>query len=682
MTANRRGKRFVRVYTPDVRPLFLLAAVFCAAGIARGRVTTAPALVDPTGLSEPDQLLLVETVRKAIEDAANRLAPRRPRYTPLVLRGRTARLRLALRSRGRLVCEYRTDAGPLLEIAAEGGTALGRELRRLPRADRRDPDRLGLEIEVCGQPDYLPARLTDEGRWTAELYASFAAGADGVGVELDDRTGWVTPGQIVAAGYSPDLALQHAEGRIRLSADEKRLRHCDVRYFRFPVAHLWQPPDERPVLLRSGVRLLAPEDVTAAVLDQALSELVDYLRYRRNRDGSFAYCYQPATDRYDDRNSATAQMAVLAALMEYARARPDPAAAEVARPLLTAALGNLRPLPDGGGKYDPRFGAAYVEFPGHEDKLGSAARLLLALAEEPLAPPTAPPNHLATRPAPTSGPARAATRAGAAADAAARLAAGLLSTQDERGQVGVRDPVAGLFAGSPELAAGTALLALARFDARTRSNRGDPVIESALRRAAGYYAERLASSHDLPAVAAHARALAAAYEQTRDANTGDAAFRLLDRLAAAQFTDPDGRRPELAGAIDLAGGAGMDIATADALAALCDGVNLSGLIGDAKRREQYHRAARRAARFVLQLRFRAEECYYVRSPRDVLGGYRTALWINSIPIDNGARALTGLARARRTLFGPWPAAPPAAGGGPPAAEPPVRNEPAAGRPGR
>lgn len=56
-----------------------------------------------------------------------------------------------------------------------------------------------------------------------------------------------------------------------------------------------------------------------------------------------------------------------------------------------------------------------------------------------------------------------------------------------------------------------------------------------------------------------------------------------------------------------------------------------------------------AARFVAQLTFDPYGCYYVRSPADVLGGVRTALWDNRVPIGPSAMSLLAITELQETL---------------------------------
>jgi hypothetical protein len=588
--------------------------------------TTEPDVLD---LSQQDIVLLADTARAAMESALNGRSAARPPYKPMTLRERKARLRMTARWSGRIVAETETGRGELLEVAVEGGAALGGALRESKNATNDQPERLGLEIEVFGPPEYLTAGLTKDNHWSPELYASFEPGIHAVGAELDRRRGWATPSVILASGFTPDLALEFAEQRLGLTAAERRERVAELRYFRFRTVHIWQPDArERPVRLRRGVLVVPHDAVTAAKLDATLDDLAGYMRYRRNRDGAFAYRYIPTTDRYDDRNNATAQMAALAALLDYARVRGDHNAVETAAPLLRATLHNLKPLPDAED-------ALYVEFTGQQDKLGTTAAYLLALIAA---------SHLANE--------RDVKAFALPPDIDAtmeRLANALLATQREDGGIGVADDPDAGGGTSADYAAGLALLALARLD--TEHSR--PRIESAIRSAARYYRAAPADSRDNAAAAIHARALAAAYRRLRDPQIGEPAFRLLERFTAAQVADPDGRRPELAGAIDLSAGRRLGIETADVLAALADGIELARWVGDERRAARYTEAARAAARFVLQLRFRKEECYYIRNTQDVLGAFRTSPWDASVPIDTCHRALTGLARAREALFGRW-----------------------------
>jgi hypothetical protein len=71
---------------------------------------------------------------------------------------------------------------------------------------------------------------------------------------------------------------------------------------------------------------------------------------------------------------------------------------------------------------------------------------------------------------------------------------------------------------------------------------------------------------------------------------------------------------------------------------------------DQARATRYENLIRKAMRFVLLWKFKPEECYYVRSERDVLGGIRTSLTDNELRLDGTAWGLGGLLSARDALF--------------------------------
>ena len=73
-------------------------------------------------------------------------------------------------------------------------------------------------------------------------------------------------------------------------------------------------------------------------------------------------------------------------------------------------------------------------------------------------------------------------------------------------------------------------------------------------------------------------------------------------------------------------------------------------MGSAKRAERYETVVREAARFVMQLQVRQEEAYFMRSPRDAVGGIRTTPALNLLRIDHCQHALIGLIKARQVLF--------------------------------
>lgn len=205
-------------------------------------------------------------------------------------------------------------------------------------------------------------------------------------------------------------------------------------------------------------------------------------------------------------------------------------------------------------------------------------------------------------------------------------------------------------------AAGRLVGALAEWAVR----HPDPRIETVLQRAFPYYrkkvelldqgeARREASAM---AAAALARGFSAAYRITNDAKMSDFVFGLLDQFAALQLDAENCPWPELRGAINVRKRGAVGVDTAWYCCALADGAILADRVGDRRRARRYRASVRSATRFILQLQFSEDGCYYVRSRPDVLGGVRTAPWDCTLRIDHCAESLLALMKARRTLFGP------------------------------
>ena len=154
------------------------------------------------------------------------------------------------------------------------------------------------------------------------------------------------------------------------------------------------------------------------------------------------------------------------------------------------------------------------------------------------------------------------------------------------------------------------------------------------------------------ACAALVRAFASGYARTNSAEMSDFAFGLVDQFVGLQLNRENCPWPELRGAVNVRRRGAVGADTASYLTALADGLALAQRVGDEARLKRYRESVRSAARFVMQLEVRQPGCFYIRSPRDVLGGIRTALWDNQIRIDHCAEALLALIRAREVLFGP------------------------------
>ncbi len=635
---------------------------------ARSRLTetttTRPAASLPQ-ISYPDLVLLVKTARRAFEDQINNLPERGPSYRPPDLKGLKAVIHLTLRAHGAVRAEVETRRLDVVDAALAAGTMLGRQALDKKLDLPHGGDDLGLEFEMLGPPDYLDATNDPGGTWSDLLLHSFEPAVEGIGVEFRGQRAWTRPSEVISHNYTPDLTLQAAESAIGLQHTHKLRFPREVRYFRFRAHHLWQPAARLlPVPLLRGATLVSPESLGPEVLDQAIRRMGTYLQHRQKNDGWFPHAFLPTLDRYGEGNSARVQLHAIHGLAAYGVwSGEDDAVAGLAR-ALRAAGQFLRPMSAGEPTDEadlelPETGLA-LWIPGHGDHLEISARLLMAMAE------------------PTSGPRSEPRPSGSGAsqsDPVQRdpaleawfdgLTNGLLAAQLADGRLRMAFQPAP--EGEPERvsAAGWALLALARAD----PSMTDPRIERALHRALSHYRTRPQAQEDPLAAAALTRAFARAYGWTNDARASSFVFDLLDRLVQLQVTAEACPWPELHGAFNVRRPGAIGVDTATYLLALADGLALAQRVGDRQRTQRYRPAVLSAVRFILQLEFREEGCYYVRTPRHVLGGVRAAPWVNRIRVDHCAEALMSLIRARQVLY-PDVSRRPAPAPQPPIAHPP------------
>lgn len=612
------------------------------------------------GISYPDLVLLVKTARRAFKEKATKGTELPARYRPPAIEKVRGIVHVVLRRDGAVLAEAESPEMPVLDAALAAGTRLAEEARRLAGVSREEQkpgvvlrevdlrdgcDSLGLEFELLGERVPIDFRYRENGTWSEALLHAFEPAVEGIGVEFRGRRGWTRPSEIISKGFSADLALQAAEAAIELRHADKLRFEREIKYFSFAAHHLWQSAaHELPVVLWRGDSLVPADSLNAAVLDAAINRIGEYLAYRQNSTGWFSHEYLPAEDRYADGNAAIVQLTALQGLASYAAWQGDKDWLAKARLGIRRNAEYLQPLAAGKVRDDGQVelvgqGLA-LSFPGHEDQLEITARLLIAmtlLGVESLDPTTQP-----ARAAATTQPALTGKQQ------VEGLREGLLAVQNEEGRLAISLPEQPAAASGGGRAAGWALAALCGLpDAR-----GDPRIERAAGRGLLYYMKDDDTLVQPQAAAALARAFTLAYVLTNDARASDLVFEILDRLAALQVTPASCPWPDLHGAINVRelGVVGAD--TAVYLAALADGVFLADRIGDKARAARYREAVRAAARFIMQLEVREAGCYYIRSPRDALGGIRAAAWDHRIRVDRCAEAVMALIRVREVLYGP------------------------------
>jgi len=371
------------------------------------------------------------------------------------------------------------------------------------------------------------------------------------------------------------------------------------------------------------------DEVTADRLDRAIRQIARYLQARQRDDGLFRYAYEPWSDRDVDSGPAIAQAGAAWALAAYGASSRDAAAKAAAVRTIDALAKQLVPC-DASGTRVERDGAArpkggvrrstpaYLKSPRHADRLGATAMLLLAATE--------------IRPAKTCRPLRR------------RLAAAILACQNPTGMM--RTNFATTRRAAPQdTDPGLAMLAMARAYALDHNTDLLAAVENGL----GHYDKQF----DIKPTVAMVPWFAAVHAQTAardgDRRHAEVAFRMVDRLGRRQLTASTCDAPLMYGGIDPLGRGLAGITTALHMAAVADALSLARDLGDKQRAARYERMLRAGTRFVLQLQFRLEECYYVRSRLETIHGVRATPWDHLLTIENCQHALIALIKARALL---------------------------------
>lgn len=591
-------------------------------------VASAPApYLDPwQDIRYEDLALLVKTARRALKSRLAAGAEIAPGYTPPSLKGKDGIIVLRLRSNSAVLCEAASPRMPVVEAANAAGLAIAQTVAKANVKCDRGGDALGLELEWLGPNELVGPNFAQEGHWTDELLHSFEPGVEGIAVEFQGKQAWTCPSEIITRNYSPDLALAAAETKAGIQFIHKIRLGREIRYSRFPAIHLWQPDSSvLPFRLLRGAQLVEREAVNARGLDEAIARMRRYLRYLQMADGGFAEEFNPSADRFDHGPTPRLQMSALSSLVALYQWTGQDGDKERLKRCTDRAISAAKPLQratkDDKGRVTVEDVGLALQFPGESECLEPTARLLLAkLAIDP----------------------------GAKGDSAAKeLAKAILAGQGVDGRLELR-----LESGatdSPEsISAGVwGMRALIVWDGSGR----DAAVSAVLEQARTHYQSWYERDAEPRASAALARALMQLYGRTNDARCSDLAFSILDRFAALQVTPASCPMPELWGAINAGqpGVVGSD--SAAYVSALAEGLVLARRIGDRQRVERYEHAVRLGARFILQLEFTESGCFYVRTPRDAIGGVRMSPWDHRIRVDRCGDALESLIQARGALFG-------------------------------
>ena len=467
----------------------------------------------------------------------------------------------------------------------------------------------------------MPRRLADH----------YQPGVDGVAIRLGDRSSLIRPSQMIAGGFSVPEAIDFVVGRLGLTAAQLKEQQGQGICMRFRTLHFWQPSPDAPVVqLDRGCVVLDREVVTPEGIDQAIRQVARYLRDRQRPNGFFAHAYLPWADRMEESGPTMDQAGAAWALAIHGAWARDPASIRAASRAVDALAGNLAPAqvsqatraaaePRDPSKRPATVRPAYLKAPEQADRLGATAMLLLAASE------IQPPERYR--------------------DLRTRLAAGIATRQLPTGMMQANF-VTTRQAAPQDTDPGLAMFGLVRCYQVDRI----PAALQVVRNACDHYQKQFTVDPSAAMVPWQALAYSRLAQVAGEPRFMDHVFAMVDWLERFQLTGENGGSSVMDGGIDPLGYGGAGVTTALYMTAVADALELARLAREEGRIRRYERMLRAGTRFVLQLQFRPEECYYVRSRSEAIGGIRTTPWDHSLTIENCRHALVALIRAKQMLF--------------------------------
>ncbi len=581
--------------------------------------------VAPPQLTSADQERVIRWIRSALANPAKSAAEASGREEARLRKVRCP-VYLTLRRGAYVVAEGRSDGDrDLLEgcRAAARSALTHHRLREAPDAEMLG--KLAVEVELLGPVQPLPMGLVAK----RALLRQYRPGIHGIALRRGQTGGLLRPSQIVGMGLDTAGAIDHLCKKLGIQTDAAADELEQVVCLRFRTTHFWQPgagtgsdsSDSFGVVeLVSGCRVVDVGEVTADRLDREIDRLAKYLLARQRPDGLFPGAYFPWSDTWEETITGYDLAATARALALHGRMCHSAASSRAARKTVDLLCKNLVPLEASTEvKGSDGAEAAYLAVPGQAHRIGATAMLLLAVTEL------------------DQGEGLKAARQ--------RLTRAILARQLPTGML--RGNFVTTRAAAPqEVDPGQALLALSRAYARNR----DASLRSALVNGLGHYRKHLEVKPSAELAGWLAQAYAAPALAGEQDEAARFAFKMADWLGEQQLTRRNCRWAIMLGGIDPGDRDLAGVSTALHLAAIADAHYLAKDLMDADRVSRYRETLLRAARFVLQLVFRPEECTYPRSRFDTVGGVRTAPWNHTLATENAHLALVALLKARRELF--------------------------------
>ncbi len=571
----------------------------------------APPPPEPPAISPLDQQYLTHCVRRMLEQRLRegRIDPMS--YVPAELRDRKCQILITLWEDGLHRGTGISNLGPLPEacreairIAVELVGSTGTQL------EPGLADQLVIEMEAIG--DSVPLGVNGRQLLSGPVTRCIEPGVDGLRLTFGSNSARLSPSEFVACNASTNQAVTRLTESLGATAD--MLDQVEVSRFR-STHWVEQAPGKEAVFLSRGMVPVSPGAVTADSLAEAAERMARYIAYRQQPTGRLTAAYDPAEDKYLDEyiTDEFLQAEGARALAVYTR-RPGRAAAFLspaakAIDLLARRVVNL----------PTRDGAGYVRTPDERNRLGTTALTCLAMTDF-----AEPGRYRFERD---------------------KLVGGIIWAQASNGRFATAFPPADILA-TQEAYPGQALLALARvYDEQPQQS-----IMEVFDRAHGYYRELFETCPSPEFAGWHIQAYARMAIHSRRDDFAAFVFRMADALVDVQLRESNCPWPDKWGGIAPYHPSAVGATTASYLCGLCEALALARHRGDAARIESYEAAVRLAARFLLQLEFKPQEAYYVRSRLDTIGGIRDSLINSTLRMDSCSHALLALVLAHDVLY--------------------------------
>lgn len=558
----------------------------------------------PFQITEVDQRFLTQMVRRVLEAIHQGEPGYVPPYFPRTLDGLECQIIVTLREGGEARGVGISDKKDIMRACFDAA-----RFAHISAALEKDPDSLDrqrIEIQALG----TPVSYRGEGNWleSGAIGTFVDPGREGIRLILDDSERWFTPGELISKNIGLEDALRSLAKA--MNVEPKTIGQAQLS--KFPTLHWWEVDERgRTIELHRGMTFVPPQAVTPAEIDATLDRLLAYLMYRQRPDGRFAYSYHPAVDKYDEDDDEVAQSGVLWALGVCAGKRGGEPVMEAYTRGLQKRLSRVVDL--------PRVeGAAFLGEPNLRNQLGTTAQFCLALTEGPQ-----PAEHAALR---------------------EKLVTAMLWLQVDSGRFGTAFPPSDIL-DTQDRYPGQALRALVSAYVRKPDGR----ILDAFNRALPYYRGHFEETHSPAMTPWHIQAYARMAMLTKKQEFANFAIQLADSVCNHQLPVNPDVPGELWGAV-VAPTLPAGDATTIFVAALADAHDLALAMNDPVRAERYREAIRQGVRFIMQLQVRPEECFYMRSPRDALGGIRKDPLTCELRLDGVQHAVLALMRAKAVLF--------------------------------